>query len=277
MPPATAIHTELRPETREFYRQAITILNRAEVPFLVGGAYALERFTGIARHTRDIDIFLRPCDCHRAIQAFRAAGYRAELTFPHWLAKVFHNGDFIDLIFSSGNGLANVDDSWFVYSVADEVVGEPVRLCPVEETVWSKAFVAERERYDGADVAHLLRARMESLDWPRLLWLFGSHWRLLYAHLVLFGYIYPAERERVPAAVLEVLMARLREEQEVAGAPEPVCQGTMLSREQYLTDILEWGYKDGRLPPGGRMSAEAIEHWTRSIGENNPAPIWEGR
>jgi hypothetical protein len=60
------------------------------------------------------------------------------------------------------------------------VMGQPVRLCPAEETIWSKAFVMERERYDGADIAHLLRARAEMLDWRRLTRRFGRHWRVLF-------------------------------------------------------------------------------------------------
>src|SRR3954451_1057714 len=55
----------LDPTTREFYCQAIRTLREAEVPFLVGGAYAFERYTGIARHTKDFDIFVRPKDLDR--------------------------------------------------------------------------------------------------------------------------------------------------------------------------------------------------------------------
>ena len=39
-----------------------------------------------------------------------------------------------------------------------------------EETLWSKAFVMERERYDGADVAHLILAHGERLDWDTPVW-----------------------------------------------------------------------------------------------------------
>jgi hypothetical protein len=36
----------------------------------------------------------------------------------------------------------------------------PVIFCPPEEMIWSKAFVMERERYDGADARILfVRAR----------------------------------------------------------------------------------------------------------------------
>ena len=45
----------------------------------------------------------------------------------------------------------------------------PVLLAPPEEMIWSKAFVCERERYDGADVNHLLRACGRQMDWQRLL------------------------------------------------------------------------------------------------------------
>ena len=66
----------------------------------------------------------------------------------------------------------------------ERVLDVPVRLIPAEEMIWSKAFVMERERYDGADVAHILRACAETLDWPRLLQRFDGHWRVLLQHLV---------------------------------------------------------------------------------------------
>ena len=62
---------------------------------------------------------------------------------------------------------------------------------PIEEMIWSKAFLMERERFDGADVLHLVRARQKEINWPRLLSRFGEHWRVLLSHLVLFPYVYP--------------------------------------------------------------------------------------
>src|SRR5438045_3381964 len=101
------------PDTFGFYRDAIEIMQASGVPFLLGGAYALDHYTGITRHTKDLDLFLRPKDVDRAMAAFAGGGYRAKLFFAHWLAKAYHNDDFIDLIFSSGNGLCTVDDAWF--------------------------------------------------------------------------------------------------------------------------------------------------------------------
>jgi hypothetical protein len=264
--------TELAPKTRAFYARAMEVLTRANVPFLVGGAYALARYTGIIRHTKDFDIFIRPADCQRALAAFTAHGYHTELTFSHWLAKVFGGDNFIDLIFCSGNGLVEVDDDWFQHAVEETVLGRQVGLCPPEEMIWSKGFIMERERYDGADINHLLRVCAPTLDWDRLLRRFGAHWRILLNHLILFGYVYPAERSKVPARVLDALLGRLSQESRHSAPAEPVCQGTLLSREQYLIDIQEWGYRDPRLPPLGKMNSESIARWTEAIGNDHSSP-----
>ena len=94
---------ELGPEAREFYVQTLTALNASGIPFLVGGAYALERYTGIERHTKDFDLFLRQDDRDRILRTLDEQGCRTEVTFPHWLAKAYRGDHFFDLIFSSGN------------------------------------------------------------------------------------------------------------------------------------------------------------------------------
>jgi hypothetical protein len=48
---------------------------------------------------------------------------------------------------------------------------------------------------------------------------------------------------------------------------ERLCRGTLVSREQYLVDITEWGYNDARMKPRGPMSATEIAHWTEAIGK----------
>jgi hypothetical protein len=250
------------PQTTRFYLEALTVLRRADVPHLVGGAYALTHYTGIARHSKDLDIFVRPADAPRALDVLNRAGFRSEMTFPHWLGKALHGDDFVDIIFSSGNGLCTVDDRWFAHAVPGLVLGEPAPLCPVEEILWQKAFIMERERFDGADVLHLLRSRGPKLDWDRLLERFGPHWPVLLSHLVLFQFVYPSEKEAIPQRVWTELLPRLREETNAASTREKVCRGTLLSRVQYLNDIESSGYEDARLPPQGPMTSEQIIHWT---------------
>jgi len=260
-------HDQLSSETLDFYRRVMIALREARVPFLVGGAYAFARYTGIVRHTKDFDIFVHPRDFDRTLEELKRVGCSVERPFPHWLGKGYWGDDFVDVIFSAGNGIARVDDLWFEHAVDEEVLGIPSRLCPAEEMVWSKAFIQERERFDGGDVAHLLRARAEGFDWDRLLLRFESHWPVLFSHLVLFAYIYPEEADKVPAEVMDELIRRQRQGRGVSASSERLCRGTILSRSQYLMDIERWGYRDARQQPIGPMTAEELEIWTRAANE----------
>jgi hypothetical protein len=266
--PVTLSNGELDEKSRRFYRDALRRLDEAGIPFLVGGAYAFARYTGIERHTKDFDIFIRREDFDRIREAEAVAGYKTELTFPHWLGKTFHGDDFVDLIFSAGNGVAAVDDRWFEHAVDAVVIGMDVKLIPAEEMIWSKGLIMERERFDGADVAHVIKAVGPQLDWRRLIDRYAQNWRALFAHLVLFGFIYPSHRSNVPKWVMEELTGRLRQEVESPDSGDKVCNGTIISRQQYLKDIEEWGYADARLQPRGNMSAQDIAHWTAGIAQD---------
>jgi len=140
-----------------------------------------------------------------------------------------------------------------------------VKIAPVEELLWQKSFVMERERYDGADVAHILRSCAETLDWDRLMQRFDPFWQLLLSHLTLFAFIYPSERHRVPQRVMMDLIGRLQTEMSSAASDNRVCRGTLISRGQYLLDIGRYGYQDARLLPSGNMSAEDAVYWTWAI------------
>jgi hypothetical protein len=249
------------PAARAFYVQTMSALTAAKVPFMIGGAYAFGRYTGIERHTKDLDIFVLPEDARRTLDVLAAEGFSCDLTFPHWLGKAHCGEDFVDVIFSSGNAVARVDEEWFKHARHGVVFDEEVLLVPPEEMVWSKAFIMERERFDGADVAHVLRSCADELDWARLVRRFGDHFRVLLSHLILFGFIYPGERDKIPSEVMVHLLERLR--REGYGHPS-VCKGTLLSRQQYLTDIGRWELADARLEERW-MSREDIAHWTAAI------------
>jgi len=273
VPLAPSLEDEVAPDTAAFYRRALRVLADANVPFLVGGAFAHACYTGIRRSTKDLDLFIRREDYERIQALAEAEGWRAELTFPHWLAKVYAGEDFIDLIFNSGNGVTPVDERWFRGNSQAEVLGVPVLVANLEDSFVSKAFIMERERYDGADIAHLLQVNAESIDWPGLLERFGPNWRVLLAHLTLFGFIYPGERHRIPRWVMETLMARLATEVRQPPEQDPhVCAGTLLSREQYLHDVEQLGYVDGRLTPASTMTPEDVERWTEAIPARQAEP-----
>jgi len=225
---------------------ALRALAASDVEFVVAGAYAFFEYTGIYRDTKDLDIFLRERDLDAAFRVLEAAGFRTELTDPAWIGKAWQGEWFVDLIFSSGNGVAVVDEDWFAHARRGRVMDVEVLLAPPEEMVWSKSFVLERERYDGADVNHLLHACGESLDWERLLARFDRYWEVLFSHLLLFHFAYPGSRSTVPGWVIEELVRRTRENLRAGDEPLPICRGNLMSRVQYQHDLDALGLHDGR-------------------------------
>ena len=267
---AKAAARKAKGKRAEFYRRSMQVLQNANIPFLIAGAGAVRFYTGVSRQTKDFDLHLRPHHIDGALDAFAHAGYKTEKTFPHWLAKAKRGRNCVDLIFRAGNGLCEVDDSWFERAQDEDVLGVTVKLSAPEDMLWMKAYIMERERYDGADVAHILESCAEKLNWPHLLRRFGPDWRLLLSHLVLFGYIYPSERGRVPVAIMDALISRLRNENSVSGS-DRLCRGTLLSREQYLWDVEERGFRDARLEKRAHMNEGDIAHWTKAIAKGNKA------
>ncbi len=265
MPSCAGDPSSLEEAVRATYQCAISALDEAHLPYLVGGTHALSHYTGIQRSSKDFDVFIRRDHFDAAMSALDAAGFMTELTFPHWLGKAHGADGCVDVIFSSGNGVSAVDDAWFEYAAEGTAFGMPVKLSPAEEIIWSKAFIMERERFDGADVIHLFLARAEKLDWARLVRRFGPHWRVLLAHLCLFGFMYPSERNRIPAWIMAGLMGRLDREMRTAPPIERITQGTLVSREQYLVDLEAWGFKDVRLTEASAMTDDDIAHWTQAI------------
>jgi hypothetical protein len=255
-------HEHSDPRAADVYREILWHLREAGIPYLVGGTYALEHHAGLVRDTKDLDLFVRRADWSRISDALAPERITCELVFSHWLGKAHRNGLVVDMIFAGGNGLVEVSDDWFTHAVPSFVLDVPVHLVTAEDMIWSKAFVMERERFDGADVLHIIRHSGATLDWSALLRRFGAHAAVLLAHVVLFLFVYPGHRDVIPQGVLEELWRRACEGDTVHAN---VCRGTLVSREQYLIDITEWGYLDARELPIGRMTRQQIHDWTKAI------------
>src|SRR5258705_7826115 len=132
---------------QHFYRAVLEFLNEGGFHYLVGGGHALEQYAGPLRVSKDLDLVVRRADVSRLLKRLSDKGFPTELSFPHWLAKVFSGRDFIDIIFSSGNGGWAVDDRWFDHSGPGETLRIKVNLFPAGELIWGKTFLMEREPY----------------------------------------------------------------------------------------------------------------------------------
>jgi hypothetical protein len=252
-----------------FYCAALDALGDASIEFLVGGAFALRTYTDIERNTRDLDLMIRPRDVDRVLALFCDQGFHADYAFSHWLAKVYWGEYLIDIIFRAGNGLCEVDDAWFANARETEMFDRKVRICPPEEIIWQKAYIMERERFDGADVLHLLRSCAQEMDWQRLLARFGDDWRVLLSHLVLFGFVYPGDRDLIPEEIARSLLDRAMTDRSEPQKESPICQGTLLSRAQYLVDVERWGFVDARINGRASMTQRQLVEWTNAIARES--------
>ena len=235
---------EQKTEAFAFYEEALTLLEECGAEYMLGGGFATFHYTEMFRDTKDLDIFCRPADYPRILKFFAAKGFETQLTDVRWLAKVFKGEYFIDVIFNSVNNICTVDDSWFEYASHGEFAGVPVKFLSAEELIWCKAYVQNRERYDGADINHLLLKYGRKLKWERLLRRLDAHWHLLLSHLLLFQFVYPSDfHEIIPRWIFDELIRRANEQYDLPPAVERVCRGPVIDNTQYSIDIKEWNYK----------------------------------
>lgn len=235
---------EQKKEANLFYKEALEMLNETGAKYMLGGGFALFHYTGMYRDTKDLDIFCKSSDAHKILKYFGDKGYRTENSDARWLAKVFKDEYFIDIIFDTPNTICTVDDSWFDYASKGEFVDTPVLFLPAEELIWCKIYVQNRERFDGADVNHILLKHGKSLDWKRLLNRLDKHWHLLLSQLLMFQFVYPGDyADIIPKWLFDELLNRAKEQYDIPSSLAHVCRGPIIDQVQYEVDIKEWDYK----------------------------------
>ena len=236
----SATPQKLPKKQQALFRDVLTILNSSKVPFAVSGAIALQQHTGICRNTKDLDIFLAAKDGERALACLTKNGFKCEVRDPVWLAKAHRDNYFVDLITGMSNAVITVEDSWMEHSHPGEVLGVPVRLLAPEELLVSKLFVTRRERFDGADIAHIVYVTQGKLDWARIFQYVGEHWEILLWSLLLFRYVYPGKSDYVPATIWQDLISRLSK---ATAQPDPTQEfrGSLIDDCMFAIDVKEWG------------------------------------
>ena len=243
LPVSTSHEPDFPPEQRALFCDVLQHLNRVHVPYVVSGAFALQQHTGIWRNTKDLDLFLPPDVVPQALEHLNEQGFETEIRDPVWLAKAHRDGFFVDLITGMSNAIITVDQSWIDRGSPAEVLGVPSRVLAPEELIASKLFVNFRERFDGADVVHIIFGSHGTLDWRRLRQLVGEHWEILLWELVLFHYVYPAHSDYVPREVWDDLLSRLRKDLEHPRREAPF-RGSLLDEKMFAIDVQEWGMED---------------------------------
>lgn len=243
LPITSSVPLKLPPEQEGLFSEVLSILESDLVPYAVAGAFALQQHTGICHFTKDLDLYVTPPNASQALNLLEDKGFDCEICDPVWLAKAHRDDYFIDLITGMSNGAITVDDSWIKRSHPAVIVKTRTRVLAPEELIASKLFVTRRERFDGADIAHVIYALKGELEWNRILELAGEHWELVLWNLVLFRYVYPAQSAYVPQALWKDLLSRFSSELRSPNARARF-RGSLIDDKMFAIDTDEWGLEN---------------------------------
>jgi hypothetical protein len=243
IPVTSSVPLRLPGGQEALFRQVLILFEKERLPYAVSGAFALQQHTGICRFIKDLDVFLTPQDMSAALKHLREHGFEYEICDPIWLAKARRDDFFVDLITGMSNAVITVDRSWIERAHPATIVGVKTNVLAPEELLASKLFVTRRERFDGADIAHVIYCSRGKLEWSRVLDLAGEHWEIVLWALVLFRYVYPAHSRYVPQAVWQDLLARFAKE---LRSPDPKARfrGSLIDDRMFAIDVKEWGLDD---------------------------------
>ena len=234
----------LEPERRKIFASWLQILNEEGIPYVLGGAFAVYAYTGVWRDTKDLDVFLRPGDLRKALDALKAGGFETEIRSVFWLAKVHYKPYFMDLIFGTSSTQFLIDDSWFEFSQPIEILGVRSRLIALEELIASKVYMAKSDRFDGANIVHLIRCVKGRIDWQRILTHLKDNQEILLWYLLFFDFVYPSHSDYLPQELMVKLFEKIRENWSRPKRPGAF-RGMLLDPLAFAVDCKAWNYENG--------------------------------
>lgn len=157
------------PDAAEFLSvldRTVAVLDDAGIEYLMMGGIA-SSCLGRERWTHDIDLFTRPAEALRALDALGRAGFETEETYPEWLFKAGRDGQLVDIIFCSAGGVT-VDSEMVRRAPTSTFMGRQVRTVPAEDLIVIKALVAaEHAPRHWYDALAILAAA--EIDWEYLM------------------------------------------------------------------------------------------------------------
>ena len=119
-------------EIEHALKRAAAALNRAGVPYLLGGSLASWARGGPeTRH--DLDLMIKPEDVERSLEALSQAGMKPERPPEDWLVKAWDGDTLVDLIYCP-KGLP-MDDDVFARGEVLSVLGMEIRVMALEDEI----------------------------------------------------------------------------------------------------------------------------------------------
>jgi hypothetical protein len=187
------------------YSRVIREVRSAGIRFAFGGAYATAVYTDQLRNTKDLDFYILPADGERIERALTRAGLHDhfdQLSYDRkWIYRASQGDILVDAIWQMANYRAQVDEQWLVRGPEVVIRGEALRAIPIEELIWSKLYVFQRERCDWTDVFRLIDARSASINWEHLLDRLADDAPLLAGALEVYSWLAPDRAGQIEQGV----------------------------------------------------------------------------
>jgi hypothetical protein len=146
-------------------RKTAAALDRAEVPFLLGGSLACWARGG-PESTNDLDLMVRPEDAERALDALAAEGMSAERPPESWLLKAWDGDVLIDLIFHPV-GLS-IDDPVMQRADRMNVCSMAMSVMSLEDVIATKLLSLNEHYLDYSSLLAIARGVREQVDWSEV-------------------------------------------------------------------------------------------------------------
>lgn len=144
-------------------KRAAAALRDAEVEFMLGGGIAIWARGGPPTD-HDVDLYVRPMDADRALEALVQDGFHAERPPEEWLYKAMdEDGNLIDLIFRPAGG--EIDDATFTRATEMEVSALSVLVASADDVLVTKLLAINEQEPDYRAILEVARALREQVDW----------------------------------------------------------------------------------------------------------------
>lgn len=197
---------------RTIYIEAMTALQNAGVNFMLGGAFAVYKYTGWWRNTHDVDVYTLREQVPEAISALSSAGFsdlgEQAKDDNKWIYHACKDSVIFDVIWRSANLEHYITEDWLKKAPQNSFLGMDLLFLPLEELIWMKMFVINRHRCDWSDNMRIIKAQCGNVDWNHLLKISGGDWLLLAAMIDVFDWLHPDSVNCIPPHIRADLAKR---------------------------------------------------------------------
>ncbi len=150
---------------------------------------------GIARQSKDLDLYIKPDEKDRLIALLGELGYSDyydQLAYDRgWIYRAASPAGIVDVIWQMANRRAAVDEFWISRGPLAKLGWETVRLIPIEEMIWNRLYVLQKDRCDWPDILNLIDVGQAAIDWGYLAGRLGDDLPLLRAVLEVYCWLRP--------------------------------------------------------------------------------------